>query len=227
MARSPRLIVDYACGAGELLARLGGQFPDSCLVGLDGSPFLLGLARRRLRHRKRVRLIETALPNLDLSGIHADLAVYSFPNMVPARGAYNLRQARRVLTKSSQVAARRLAFTTERQDQSDIPDAILSTLLLGRLVSLNLRRVLKPAGLCVRVEYGRVRRYELPESELMRISFEEGSLDLPVDGILPEQWFRVLASSYFHSRTIEDVRQQSGGRKAGSGGYLITVLRAI
>ena len=227
LARSPRLIVDFACGAGNLLVRMGDLFPDSRLVGLDGSPFLLGLAKCRLRHQKRTTLIEMALPNFDMSGIRADLVTFSFPNMVPSRGAYNLRQARRFLSKSAQVAARRLAYAGGPESHGDDPQAMSATLLLGRLVSLNLRRLIKAGGLCVRIEYGKVRREELPEIELMRISFEEGSLDLPVGGIVQEQWFRVLASSIFRSRTIGDVEQQSGGRSEGRGGYLITVLRAL
>lgn len=227
LSASPRLIVDYACGAGNLLARLGDEFPESRLLGLDGSPFLLGLARRRLRLRERVALIETPLPNFNLGAIRADLVIFSFPNMVPSPGSYNLRQARRILDKSAWAAARGLAREGDPHGLDDDPESRLATLLLGRLVSLNLRRLLKAGGFCARVEYGRVRRHELPEMELMRISFEEGSLDLPVGGKCPEPWFRVLASSYFRSRTIEDVHQQSGGRADKRGGYLITVLRAI
>jgi SAM-dependent methyltransferase len=226
LSRSPRLIVDYACGAGNLLARLRAQFPNSHLIGLDGSPLLLELARRRLRQRNRVNLIETALPNFNLPGIRADLVIYSFPNMVPSPGSYSLRQARRFLEKPAWAVARRLAYARD-EDRDEAPISRLSALLLGRMVSLNLRRLLKSGGICVRIEYGKVRRNELPEIELMRISFEEGSLDLPVCGKLPEQWFRVLASSRFRSRTIEDVSQQSGSRKDTRGGYLITVLRAL
>jgi SAM-dependent methyltransferase len=227
LARSPRLIVDYACGAGNLLSYMGDLFPDSRLVGLDGSPFLLGLARRKLLRHQNVSLIEAALPNMAVLDMRADLLIFSFPNMVPSRGAYNLRTARRFLARSTLAVARGLAYSKDREDRDEDPESILSSLLLGRLVSLNLRRLLKPGGLCVRIEYGIVRRHELPEPELMRIAFEEGSLDLPVGGIQSEQWFRILASSYFRSRTIEDVQQQSGGRRDRRGGYLITVLRAL
>jgi SAM-dependent methyltransferase len=225
--RSPRLIVDYACGAGNLLSRLVDSFPDSRMVGLDGSPFLLGLARRRLGRRERVTLVETALPNFDLPGIQADLVIFALPNMVPSPGSYDLQQAGRFLKKAGRAVARWLVYAGDQDDRDEDSETRFSTLLLGRLVSLNLRRLLKPGGLCVRIEYGKVRRHELSAMELMRVSFEEGSLDLPVSGKLPEQWFRVLASSYFRSRIIEDVHQQTGGRENRRGGYLITVLRAV
>ncbi len=47
-SRQPGLIVDYACGAGNLLFRLNRHFPDSELVGYDGSSLLLAMAHRRL-----------------------------------------------------------------------------------------------------------------------------------------------------------------------------------
>ncbi len=79
----------------------------------------------------------------------------------------------------------------------------------------------------MRVEYAASQRHEWPPIELQRVSFEEGSLDTEVEGILPRPWFRVLASAYFRSRVIEDVYQQTGDKRDKHGGYLITVLRAL
>lgn len=67
----------------------------------------------------------------------------------------------------------------------------------------------------------------LSHLDLMRVSFEEGSLDERVNGRFSRQWFRVAASSYFRSRVLEDVFQQTGNREDLEGGYLITVLRAL
>ncbi len=230
LTRPPRLIVDYACGAGNLLFRLGDIFPRSRLVGLDGSAYLLDLARRRFGRRgrglqKTATLIETPLPALDFPGIKADLAVFAFPNMVWHQEA----QDRSHIDPEELAMARILAQEQDPEvgDSDENLDAIYAFLLLGRLVSRNLRRLLARGGLCVRVEYGSARRDELSQNELMRISYEEGSLDMRVDGKLPRQWFRALASSYFRSGVIEDVHQQSGKRGGSAGGYLITVMRAI
>jgi SAM-dependent methyltransferase len=241
LKRPPRLVVDYACGPGDLLARLSAIFPDSRLVGLDGSNYLLGLARRRLAHlqhesARRTTLIQTPLPCFDLPAMEADLALLVFPNMlqiVEARGRRrlpkcgSLRQTK--LGPSELAIARSLSRSTDAgaRDPDDDPETIHSFLLQARLVSLNLRGLLKRGGLCVRVEYGRAQRHELSEIDMLRISFEEGSLDMRVDGKLPRQWFRMLASSYCGSRVIEDVDQQAGKRNGGPGGYLITVLRAV
>jgi hypothetical protein len=94
-------------------------------------------------------------------------------------------------------------------------------------VSLNIHGLLKQGGLCVRVEYANVPRQELPRLELLRTGFEEGSLDLSVDGKTPDQWFRVLASRYYRSGVMEDVYHQSGDKCNRRGGYFINVLRAL
>jgi ubiquinone/menaquinone biosynthesis C-methylase UbiE len=84
-AREPKLIVDYACGAGNLLFLLSRRFPNSKLVGLDGSSYLLGQALRRMRSlphdcARRIELIETTLPNMNLLRGQADLAIFCFPH---------------------------------------------------------------------------------------------------------------------------------------------------
>jgi hypothetical protein len=84
---SPGIIADYACGAGNLLCRLATRFPHSRLIGLDGSSYLLALARRKLARLgesalARVFLVRTVLPKFDLR-IRANLVLFTFPNMVP------------------------------------------------------------------------------------------------------------------------------------------------
>ncbi len=227
VGRAPRLIVDYACGGGHLLARLGLCFPDSRLVGLDGSARLLDLARRRMKRlgqgwQKRVLLIETPLPAMKLPEVKADLAIHVFPNMVwPAKNRSGL-----LIGRLEAAIARSLAGQRESSDEEESKE-INSFLTTGRRISHDLRRLLRRGGLCVRAEYAGARRDELSLLEFTRISFEEGSLDTPVAGRMPRQWFRVLASRFFRSRVIEDVYQQSGKARGGGGGYLVTVLRAL
>jgi len=225
LPRPPRLILDYACGAGHLLARLGGLFRNSRLIGLDGSAYLLNLARRRLGCgvQERARLIEIRLPAVDLPRVKADLAIFAFPNMVWPVGI----RSRPRMAPAEVSIARSLA----RQRDSGEPDEgtreIFWFLSIGRLIAIDLHRLLRRGGLCVRAEYAGARRDELSRLEFARISFEEGSLDLPVDGRCPRQLFRVLASAYFRSRVIEDVHQQAGRKCGRGGGYLLSVLRAL
>jgi SAM-dependent methyltransferase len=219
----PKVIVDYACGAGNLLFLLSRRFPNSKLVGLDGSQFLLRLARRRLNrlpsaYARRVKFIETPLPNMDIAQGQADLAIFCFPNMVAAP------VAEQHLSRNDGNIARSLSLDEEAED--DAP-AIQSGLEQGRVISMNLRRILKRGGICVRVEYATIQRQELSPPELTMVSFEEGSLDARVQGMAPRLWFRVLASSYFRSRVLEDVYEQTADERDKNGGYLITVLRAF
>ncbi len=233
-SRSPDLIVDYACGSGNLLSKFARRFPTSRLMGLDGSSYLLGLARRRMtqlgkRALRKVTLVETLLPNFELPSAIADLALFAFPNIVPCSGQENgLRHLPRLCAADFAVA-RELTCRRDPDETSNgaDPQATYTTLLRDRLVSLNIRRLLKMGGLCMRVEYGNVRREELPELELLRTGFEEGSLDQRVNGKIPEQWFRVLASRYFRSGVMEDVYHQSQDESDRIGGYFITVLRAL
>jgi SAM-dependent methyltransferase len=216
----PKLIVDYACGAGNLLLYLGEKFPNSRLTGLDGSSFLLDQARRLLFPRisdQRLKLIETSLPNMNLMRGRADLAIYCFPNMAfPPRSEL-------LLSENDRKIARSLSL-----DESDVDaKAVQSGLAQGRVVSLNLRRLLSRGGICIRVEYATIQRHDLSPEELTLVSFEEGSLDEKINGMRPQLWFRVLASSYFRSRVLEDVYEQTADERDRNGGYLITVLKAI
>lgn len=238
--REPRTIVDYACGAGNLLSLLSLRFPRSRLVGLDGSYLMLGLALRRVSGlpssaSSRVSLIRTPLPNLGMMRGECDLVTYCFPNMMPsaAKGEEVHRSA--VLSERDRMIARTLTAkalsgtgsgSMRRIDPRDIR-ANQESLELGRSVSLNLRRLLQPDGICVRVEYASARREEMSSVELDQVCFEEGSLDDTVEGVRLRPWFRVVASAYFRSRVLEDVYQQTGDRRDRKGGYQITVLRAV
>jgi SAM-dependent methyltransferase len=232
-SRSPRVLVDYACGSGHLLSRLSRRFPKSRLVGIDGSPLLLDLARQRIASggrqiSSRISLVESHLPNLDLPGDMADLVVFAFPNIVPS-GEHGDAVAEQYLNADDQKAARRLAhvYHAENRDASETPEILYSDIMHDRVISLNLRHLLKRGGLCVRVEYCRIPREALSQLELIRTGMEDGSLDNPYNGIRTDQWFRVLASSHFRSGVSEDVYHQSGDLEDRTGGYFITVLRAL
>jgi SAM-dependent methyltransferase len=229
----PGLIVDYACGAGSLLFLLLMRFPRSRLIGYDGAPFLLNLARQRLAHSgkaagRQVRLVQALLPDFQLPRGKADLVVFAFPNMLPSTtaGASMLRQ--HPLSADEKAVARELSRRRDPESTRDEdPAGIYSALLRDRLIAHNMRRLLKRRGICMRVEYGSAPRDELPELELLRIGFEEGSLDQPVSAIVLQPSFRIAASRYYPSKVIEDVAHQTADRRCRKGGFFITVLRAV
>ena len=233
--RDPGLILDYACGAGNLLSLLCRRFPHSRLYGLDGSSLLLDLAEKRLSRLprdciRRVSLTETSLPGRISPHQRADLVVYCFPNMIPCRTEEKRRGPGFHLGKQDRKIARSLSRAREPGDDDyDIPkpQTIRRALEYGRSVSKNLRNLLVQGGVCVRAEYATTRRHEWSPLELLQVSFEEGSLDTAMDGAKIRPWFRVLASAYFRSRVLEDVFQQTGDKRDKNGGYLITILRAI
>lgn len=232
--RSPRLILDYACGAGNLLSLLSHRFDRSKIVGLDGSIFLLGLALRRvsrlpLECARRISLIRTPLPNPKLLRGRADLVLFCFPNMIPI-GNSGARLEASLLSGNEREIARRLSIAREpgvKDKRSHDSRLVRLNLEYGRCISHNLRQLLVPNGICVRVEYAKTQRHEWSSLESQRVGFEEGTLEVPVDGLTPRNWFRVLASSYFRSRVMEDVYQQTGDKRDRNGGYLVTVLRAL
>ncbi len=231
--RSPDLIIDYACGAGHLLVRLCTRFPSVRLLGLDGSGFLLERSRRKIgylggRAARRITLVETLLPDFASRLPRADVVTYAFPNLVPSPGADVSNLSERYLAPADLSTAGILARASDQKDEPPSHDRerLRNELLWARLVSLNLRRLLKRNGICVRIEYAKVRRDQLSRSDLIRTEFEEGSLDAEVDEISPAHWFRVLASSFFRSHVTEDVYQQTGDEDDLGGGYVITILRS-
>jgi len=234
LGSAPARIIDYACGAGHLLTRLCWRFPQSRFVGIDGSSFLLDRARRKLEcmghpATSRVRLVHARLPDARLRLARAGMAIFAFPNMVPSSGGQDSLGSGAALSDDERAVAEALACWDD-PDQSglrDRPEAVLHWLLSGRLVSLDLRRLLIRGGICVRVEYAKVKRHELSRADLMRISFEEGSLDSEVNGRAAPQLFRVLASRTYRSRVVEDVYQQTADENDRTGGYVITLLQAL
>ncbi len=230
----PRLIIDYACGTGPLLSLLSRRFQRSKLIGLDGSAYLLKEAGRRFSRlpracRQRIRLVQGLLPDLDLVKERAGLVVFCFPNMMPRSPAHG-RAAASLLSPKDRIVAGTLACIAAEEGgkmEEQRPSVLCSRLEFGRAISLNLRRLLVRGGICVRVEYAASRRHEWPKAELEKVCFEEGTLDAKIDGVRPQQWFRVLASAFFRSRVLEDVYQQTGEAEDRGGGYLLTVLRAV
>ncbi len=233
--RDPGTIVDYACGPGHLLSLLSLCFRKSKLVGLDGSRVMLEQARRRIAALPqecagRISLVETPLPNLSLLQGKADLAIFCFPNMVPFPDEGDRNADSSFLSENDRRVAKALSLAADPCDQAVVvADALAnqSALERGRCLSLNLRRLLARDGICIRIEYATMQRHDLSPLELAHVSFEEGSMDARWEGRMPRQWFRLAASAYFRSGVLEDVYEQTGDERDKSGGYLITVLRAI
>ncbi|MDA2929745.1 class I SAM-dependent methyltransferase [Acidobacteria bacterium AH-259-O06] len=235
-ARPPQRIIDYACGAGHMLTRLSRSFPDSRLAGIDRSSFLLKLAKKRLRQLgkdwpRRVELIETELPDFSLPQGQADLVIFVFPNIVPNPDNDQPYEENGFHHKADAAVAKHLAWAREPDPEEetveDDSETVYDSMLTDKVISRNLRGLLKKGGICVRAHYANAPRDELSRLVRQRLAFEEGSLDEPVSAHRAERLFAFLGSTYFRSKVTEDVYHQTRDESDKRGGYLLTTLLAV
>ena len=231
----PRTIVDYACGPGNLLSRVCLRFPESRFVAVDGSSFMLKVARYRLKRLgrgilKRVTLVQSKLPNFSLPEYKADLLIYAFPNIVATVDEQPYYDRHGYKKRKDASAARYLSRAREKdpdeETMTDEPEVLYDSLLTAKVISRNLRGLLKRGGICVRVEYSNGRLDELSRLNRQRSAFEDGSLK-KVKGYRPKRLFKLLDSTYYRSKVMEDVYHQTQDHTDRSGGYMINILRAI
>ena len=232
--RDPRLIVDYACGAGNLISRLCRRFPRSRIAGLDGSSLLLGLALKRVSRlprscTKRISLIETLLPGPIPLQSRADLVVFCFPNMTLSGDEEEMRSSGFHLSESDQRIAESLSRAREPgDDDCDIPDpqGVKQTLEYGRSVSGNLRRLLARGGTCVRVDMNDSAVTSGLHSSSCRYVSRKVRSTSPWMGRDPGCGSACLPRPFSDPKCWKMCSQTEDERDK-NGGYLITILRAI
>ena len=232
----PDRIIDYACGAGHMLTRLYRCFPNSRLTGIDGSSLLLKLACKRLQFlgqdwRQRVQLIETNLPDFSLTRGQADVLLFVFPNIVPDPDLPDPEEGKESHPPDDRAVADYLALTREPNPEEetveDDPETLCDSLITDNLISRNLRSLLKKGGVCIRADYANAPRNELTQLVRQRLAFQEGSLQESVNGLRAEQLFKVVGSTYYRSKVLNDVYHQTRDKTDKDGGYLLTTLVAL
>lgn len=233
---SPRLVIDYGCGPGHLLVRMMRRFTNSRFIGLDGSSLQLNLAEKRLLTIGReclnqVTLMQTRLPNFDLDIPKADLVIFAFPNICPHSEEQPYYDKHGYRHRGDASVARYLAKAREPNPEDETvtcsDDELFDSLMTGKVISRNLRGLLKRGGLCVRIEYANAPRHELSDLVRLRWAFEDGSLSASFNGRKSERLFTLLHSDYYRSGVIEDVYHQTRDESDKTGGYFISVLRAV
>lgn len=234
--RNPELIIDYACGSGQLLRRLPRRFPTSRILGLDGSALMLKMAREAVARlgktaSEQTEFTRTALPNFSLPRGKADMVVFIFPNIVLSPRQAKDLEPHRPKHRGTNHVAKHLAAAREPdpEDETDDMDeeTVLDTLLDDNLISWHVRSLLKPGGLCIRAEYCNSHRREFTNLVRRRKSFEEGSLKFGVNGKANRPYFRYVKSRYTRSKVIEDVFHQTRDEEDHEGGYEIALLKAL
>ena len=229
--RSP-VIVDYACGSGDLLVRLSRRLPDARIYGIDGSPVMLNIARGRLkqlgaRAAQRVTLLQAHLPDFSLPRAFADVVVFSFPHILS--DTKELRRYERQY-KNDAEAAWVLASAVEGEDPRKYTvgdEPVRETSMMDRIISRNLHGILKRGGICVRANYTHWDEADPTLLEEQITGFEEGSWGRPIHGIPTERFFKEIDWFYFRSGVIRDVYHQTNDRSHLRGGYFITLLKAV
>ena len=234
LQNNPSLIIDYACGPGNLLLHLPDLFPDCRFIGIDVSALMLELAKKRLARlgtnpSGQIGLVKTELPDFILPQGKASVVIFCFPQILWGSDQERYYENGYRDEEDTEVA-KFLAAPREPKAKdkwiSDGAQMLLDSLLRGRVVSRNFRGLLKRGGICVRVEYAKAEREKLTELEQYRLAFEEGSLETSINGRKAEKLFDFISSAYFHSKVMEDVYYQTKDETDRKGGYSITVLEA-
>jgi SAM-dependent methyltransferase len=241
------VIVDYACGGGHFLMELARLIPDARIVGLDGSKKLLALTAARCEASgisaaivngsqafaaggPRVRLVRTNLPNFNLPKGKADAVAFVFPNIAPGPDDQPLYDRNGYLNRGDAAVAKMLARFREMDPEDEVttdePDILFDGYMTERVISRNVRALLKPKGLWIKVDYANALRSELTELSQWRCLFSECALEAPIKGLKSEVLFRIKDNVFRRSSVILDVYHQTRDPSDKTGGYFITKFEA-
>jgi SAM-dependent methyltransferase len=232
----PSLIIDYGCGTGRLLREIAVRFVNTKFIGIDGSSAMLKTANSYLKKEtpdllKRIRLLKSPLPSRLLLGRRADLVTFTFPHILSNLYDLDLNSFLEFLTYSeienALILAEGKGMEEVCNENTDEDPELLQSLLVNRVISKNLRSLVKRGGYCLRVELADSRREEFPTVLRKRFSFQEGSLDKSLSDQSIHQPFELVQSEYHRSKVMEDAYEQTGDESDRKGGYWISLLRAL
>lgn len=243
--KTPRVIVDYACGNGGATSFLAQRFPRARIVAIDGSERMLILARFGLKQAghdadfvsldqafensgPRIRLLKTPLPEFSLAEHRADVVLFGFPNM--NFSSRHLARIKRQVFGNRQDC--RIARFLSRLPNIDHPDddtpeaEIYEDLLYERAISRNVHGLLKRGGYWIKVDYSNSFRQDLSELIQWRLLFSESALHVGMEDPPQRDPFVFLDSDHYRSQVILDVYQQTHKASDKTGGYMMTTFRA-
>ena len=242
------VIVDYACGSGPLLERLAKLLPEARIVGIDGSVKLLSITAERLRAQgvdaavvaardafandgPRIRLVQSGLPSFKFPRGHADALMFCFPN-ITAHASDQPHYDRHGYKQRGDAAVAKMLSRFREMDPDDEVSTFTAKeqyddLLTHKVISRDLRALMKPGGLLTRVEYANCNRGELTQWTTWRMLFCEGALDEPIKDAHAETIFQYQSNRYTRSQVILDVYHQTRNKDDRAGGYFIADFIAV
>jgi hypothetical protein len=247
------VIVDYACGTGAFMAELLKVIPNAQVIGLDGSEKMLEIAKHRITKAgisceiistkeygkftskqgqfTQVQLLDSVLPNFALPKGKADVGIFLFPNLVCApeyRDYYDQHGYQDA--KDSEVAtllARFREMDPEDEIEPGDPEVLYDDLMTSKVLSRNLRHLVKKGGFLLRTDYANAPREELTSLTQWRTLFAEGALEIPIKGAASKPLFAYKNSLYKKSSVILDVYHQTQDPTDKEGGYYTSFFKAI
>jgi SAM-dependent methyltransferase len=232
----PSLVIDYGCGNGSLLGALAVRFAETKFIGIDGSSAMLKTAKIYLRKMapnllNRIKLFKAPLPTKLLLGKRADLVTFTFPHILSNLYDLDLNAFLELLTygeiENAVILSEDKGVEDVGKENTDEDPDLLQSLLVNRVISKNLRSLVKRGGYCLRVELANARREEFPNVFQKRFLFQEGSLDKSLSDQSLMQPFELVRSEYHRSKVMEDAYEQTGDESDRKGGYWISLLKAL
>ena len=232
---TPSLVVDYGCGTGRLLGELAIRFVETKFIGIDGSSAMLKAAKNYLTKKApnlvdRIKLFRIPLPAELPLRKKPDIVTFTFPHILSNLYDLDLNSFLEFLTYSEIENAVILSEGNGaeiNEENAEADSELLQSLLVNRVISNNLRSLLRRGGFCIRAELANARRDEFPNVYQQRFSFQEGSLDRSLSDDKVKQLFELVGSEYHSSKVMEDAYEQTGDESDRKGGYWITLLKAI
>ncbi len=239
------IIIDYACGNGILAGMIFRRIPNAIIIAIDGSSMMIEKAKKQLEEagfpvamkniqeafgcEKGIYLCKEKLPDFDFPEGKADVVVFNFPNIVPHEDEQDYYDKHGYKDPEDTVVAKELSELQDTEDENDDsdPEDDFDDMLTKKVITRNLRQLLKCHGFLVKVDYANGEREEYTDVVLIRTEFEEGVLNRQVAGIVSKQLFTLLDTKYFESEVILDVYHQTGDEDDKEGGYFISTFKTI
>jgi hypothetical protein len=107
------------------------------------------------------------------------------------------------------------------------PAELFEGLMTDRVISRNLRHLLKRGGSCFKVDYANANRDELSPLTHKRSLFVEGALEETVRELRSEVFFRYVGNDFHKSQVILDVYHQTKDPSDKTGGYFTCEFKAV
>ena len=179
----------------------------------------------------RIKLLKAPLPTKLLLGKRADLVSFTFPHILSNLYVLDLNSFLEFLTYSeienAVILSEGKGVEDVSKENTDEDSDVLQSLLVNRVVSKNLRSLVKRGGYCLHVELANAKREEFPNVFQRRFSFQEGSLDKSLSDQSLQEPFELVRFEYHRSKVMEDAYEQTGDESDRKGGYWISLLRAL